>query len=121
MTLPEVPRAFHIMAKPTGADCNLNCDYCFFLKKGKLYPESNFRMSDEVHEAYIRLLFNAQCSRSTNWSSTYSVPSTQKTPVILWTSIVFSGMSSVPITSSSFPSWSASIRTGRPDFRKEMR
>ncbi|HTY62687.1 MAG TPA: anaerobic sulfatase maturase [Acidobacteriota bacterium] len=52
-------RAFHIMAKPTGSLCNLHCDYCFFLKKEKLYPGSNFRMSDEVHEAYIRQLFEA--------------------------------------------------------------
>lgn len=55
----EVPKAFHIMAKPTGAACNLNCDYCFFLKKANLYPGSSFRMSDEVHEAYIRQLFEA--------------------------------------------------------------
>ena len=55
----EVPRAFHIMAKPTGAVCNLNCDYCFFLKKERLYPGSDFRMADEVHEAYIRQLFEA--------------------------------------------------------------
>ena len=54
-----LPHAFHIMAKPTGSACNLNCDYCFFLKKEKLYPESNFRMSDEVHEAYIRQLLEA--------------------------------------------------------------
>lgn len=47
------------MAKPTGAACNLNCEYCFFLKKGKLYPGSSFRMADEVHEAYIRQLFEA--------------------------------------------------------------
>jgi len=47
------------MAKPTGSACNLNCDYCFFLKKEKLYPGSNFRMSDEVHEAYIKQLFEA--------------------------------------------------------------
>ncbi|HWR40756.1 MAG TPA: anaerobic sulfatase maturase [Patescibacteria group bacterium] len=47
------------MAKPTGADCNLNCAYCFFLKKDKLYPGSTFRMSDEVHDAYIRQLFSA--------------------------------------------------------------
>jgi uncharacterized protein len=52
-------RAFHIMAKPSGSACNLNCDYCFFLKKEKLYPGSNFRMSDEVHEAFIRQLFEA--------------------------------------------------------------
>ena len=55
----DVPHAFHIMAKPTGSACNLNCDYCFFLKKEKLYPGSDFRMSDEVHEAYIKQLFEA--------------------------------------------------------------
>lgn len=51
--------AFHIMAKPSGSACNLSCDYCFFLKKERLYPGSNFRMSDEVHEAYIKQLFEA--------------------------------------------------------------
>lgn len=47
------------MAKPSGAQCNLDCSYCFFLKKDGLYPESDFRMTDEVHEAYIRQLFEA--------------------------------------------------------------
>jgi uncharacterized protein len=42
------------MAKPTGSRCNLNCEYCFFLKKKYLYPKSNFRMSDVVMESYIR-------------------------------------------------------------------
>jgi uncharacterized protein len=55
----EAPLAFHVMAKPTGSACNLHCDYCFFLKKEGLYPGSCFRMSDEVHEAYIRQLFEA--------------------------------------------------------------
>ena len=59
MSQSEVPRAFHIMAKPSGSACNLNCDYCFFLEKEKLYPGSNFRMSDEVHEAYIKQLLEA--------------------------------------------------------------
>ena len=59
MPQPEVSQAFHIMAKPTGSACNLNCDYCFFLKKEKLYPGSSFRMSDEVHESYIRQLLEA--------------------------------------------------------------
>ena len=59
MSQAEVPQAFHIMAKPTGSACNLSCDYCFFLKKEKLYPGSNFRMSDEVHESYVRQLFEA--------------------------------------------------------------
>jgi serine-type anaerobic sulfatase-maturating enzyme len=47
------------MAKPTGSACNLNCDYCFFLKKERLYPGSAFRMSDAVHESYIRQLLEA--------------------------------------------------------------
>ena len=51
--------AFHVMAKPSGSACNLNCDYCFFLKKERLYPGSSFRMSDEVLEAYIKQLLEA--------------------------------------------------------------
>jgi len=51
--------SFHVMVKPTGALCNLNCEYCFFLKKAGLYPESKFHMSEEVHDAYITQLFSA--------------------------------------------------------------
>jgi uncharacterized protein len=54
-----VPQAFHVMAKPAGAACNLCCDYCFYKDKEKLYPGSDFRMTDMVHEAYIRQLFEA--------------------------------------------------------------
>jgi uncharacterized protein len=52
-------KAFHVMAKPTGAICNLNCAYCFFLSKEQLYPGSTFRMSDEVMESYIRQVIEA--------------------------------------------------------------
>lgn len=55
----DTSRTFHVMAKPTGATCNLSCDYCFFLKKDKLYPSSHFRMSDEVMEEYIRQAIEA--------------------------------------------------------------
>ena len=51
--------AVHVMAKPTGAICNLDCDYCFFLSKEQLYPGSTFRMAPEVHEAYLTQLFAA--------------------------------------------------------------
>jgi uncharacterized protein len=51
--------SFHIMAKPTGAVCNLGCRYCFFLKKERLYPGSNFRMSDAALESYIRQVIEA--------------------------------------------------------------
>ena len=51
---------FHLLAKPTGAICNLDCTYCFFLSKQELYPGSDFRMTDEVLDAYIRGLLTAQ-------------------------------------------------------------
>lgn len=53
------PPAFHLLAKPTGATCNLDCAYCFFLSKEMLYPGSRFRMVDEVLEAYIRQVIEA--------------------------------------------------------------
>ena len=52
----ETPPAFHLLAKPSGATCNLDCAYCFFLSKEMLYPGSRFRMADELLEAYIRQL-----------------------------------------------------------------
>ncbi len=64
MTAAWAPRAFHVMAKPAGSACNLRCDYCFFLKKADLYPGSNFRMSEDVHEAYIRQLLEYHLSPS---------------------------------------------------------
>lgn len=56
---PPGPPAFHLLAKPTGATCNLDCAYCFFLSKEMLYPGSRFRMADELLEAYIRGLIEA--------------------------------------------------------------
>ena len=56
----EAPQAFHVMAKPAGALCNLECDYCFFLKKEELYPGSDFRMPEEVLESYIRQTVEGQ-------------------------------------------------------------
>jgi uncharacterized protein len=54
-----LPQAFHILAKPVGAICNLACTYCFFLSKETLYPGSHFRMPDDVLEAYIGQLLAA--------------------------------------------------------------
>lgn len=59
MTQPKAPPRFHALAKPTGAICNLNCSYCFFLDKEQLYPGSRFRLSDQVLETYIRQLIEA--------------------------------------------------------------
>ncbi|MDH3675924.1 MAG: anaerobic sulfatase maturase [Anaerolineae bacterium] len=55
----NAPEAFHLLAKPSGAICNLDCAYCFFLDKELLYPGSSFRMSDELLEQYIRQLIES--------------------------------------------------------------
>ena len=61
--LPSMSRAdFHVLAKPTGAVCNLDCKYCFFLSKEMLYPGSRFRMADDLLETYIRQLLESQSS-----------------------------------------------------------
>ena len=52
-------RVFQLMAKPSGAICNLDCDYCFFLSKEQLYPGSPFRMDDEVLSRYVEQLLAA--------------------------------------------------------------
>lgn len=49
---PVLP--FHVMAKPIGPICNLDCAYCYYLEKEALYPAGErFRMSDGVLDAYI--------------------------------------------------------------------
>ena len=58
-TSPNKPPAFHLLAKPTGAICNLACAYCFYLSKEKLYPGSRFRMTEVMLETYIRRLIEA--------------------------------------------------------------
>ena len=45
----------HLMAKPIGPLCNLDCGYCFYLEKENLYPpRERFRMQDDVLEAYVQ-------------------------------------------------------------------
>ena len=57
-----IPPRIHVLAKPSGATCNLACSYCFFLDKELLYPDSKFRMTEEMLEAYIRQLIETHRS-----------------------------------------------------------
>jgi uncharacterized protein len=55
------PRAFHVMTKPIGPICNLDCKYCFYLEKENLYPDkSSWRMTPQVLESYIRQYIEQQ-------------------------------------------------------------
>lgn len=56
------PANFHVMAKPTGPICNLDCEYCFFLSKEALYPGDRFRMADDLLESYLRQLLESHDS-----------------------------------------------------------
>jgi len=49
------------MTKPIGPICNLDCKYCFYLEKEKLYPGTKtWAMPDEVLEQYVQQYIAAQ-------------------------------------------------------------
>jgi uncharacterized protein len=48
-------KAFHVMVKPHGPICNLDCTYCYYLEKKTLYPgKHDMKMSEETLEEFIR-------------------------------------------------------------------
>ncbi|MCK4943168.1 MAG: anaerobic sulfatase maturase [Candidatus Aminicenantes bacterium] len=50
----KASRIFQVFVKPTGALCNLDCHYCYYLKKNRLYPDTeSFRMPEIILEEYI--------------------------------------------------------------------
>jgi uncharacterized protein len=54
------PDAFHVMLKPAGPSCNLNCTYCYYLEKNKLYPGTREpRMTEELLENFTKQFINA--------------------------------------------------------------
>ncbi len=60
-----VPTAFHVMTKPIGPICNLDCKYCFYLEKENLYQNErqrthSWQMPDDVLESYIRQYIEQQ-------------------------------------------------------------
>ena len=66
---PSAPRGFHVMTKPIGPLCNLDCQYCFYLEKEKLFPEGeNYKMRDEVLETYVRKYIQSQHTPEVNFA-----------------------------------------------------
>lgn len=61
VTLAQPLTAFHVMSKPIGPICNLDCKYCFYLEKEKMYGgERKWAMADDVLDAYIKQYIEAQ-------------------------------------------------------------
>ncbi len=56
------PSAFHVMTKPVGPICNIDCRYCFYLEKESLYGDARhaWRMPDAVLERYIQQYIQRQ-------------------------------------------------------------
>lgn len=54
-------RRMHVMVKPTGALCNLDCTYCYYLSKQQLLGRpQKWRIADDVLETFIRQYFQSQ-------------------------------------------------------------
>ena len=69
------PLGFHIMTKPIGPICNLDCKYCFYLEKENLYPKlpghsgiSDWKMPDDVLESYVRQYIESQQMDAINFA-----------------------------------------------------
>lgn len=61
--LPDRLSNFHVMTKAVGPICNLDCKYCFYLEKERLYPEErNWAMPGALLEEYIRQYIESQQS-----------------------------------------------------------
>lgn len=50
---------FSVLAKPTGAACNLACTYCFFLSKNQILGDDE-RVSERMMELHLRRYLEAQ-------------------------------------------------------------
>ena len=63
---------FHIIAKPIGPICNLDCKYCFYLEKEKLYPErtrvADWAINDAILDSYIRQYIESQPIPAVNFT-----------------------------------------------------
>jgi uncharacterized protein len=51
---------FSLITKPTGAACNLDCSYCFFLSKEVLWGHDSQRMSVETLDRFVASYLDAQ-------------------------------------------------------------
>ena len=55
------PLGIHVVAKPIGPVCNLNCEYCFYLEKQALFGTGEkYRMPDKVLFAFITNYITSQ-------------------------------------------------------------
>ena len=57
----RLPNGVHVMTKPIGPICNLDCEYCYYLHKEELYPSGErWRMTDPTLREYVAQYIHAQ-------------------------------------------------------------
>ncbi len=65
-------RPFHVMAKPTSYQCNLKCEYCFYLgKKDAVIPQGKTvlkHMADDVLQQFIKQYIAASAGSDVHFS-----------------------------------------------------
>ena len=67
--MAKASREFQVFAKPIGSICNLECHYCYYLKKKDLYSQGeSFRMPDSTLEEYIIQHIAASSGSEINFS-----------------------------------------------------
>jgi uncharacterized protein len=74
---PERSYRFHTMVKPSGALCNLDCPYCFYLHKTDLLGhKQNSRLSEDLLEEHIRQYIEANTGEEVVFSWQGGEPTT---------------------------------------------
>ncbi len=62
--LTPFARPLYIMTTPAGSSCNLECEYCYYLEKKKLYKDASADrrhvMSDDMLERFIKMYIESQ-------------------------------------------------------------
>lgn len=56
----QIHLPFSVVTKPTGAACNLDCSYCFFLSKELLYESARQTMDEKTLNTYVQEFLAAQ-------------------------------------------------------------
>ena len=65
----KISHNFQIFVKPIGPICNLNCNYCYYIKNKKLYTNTeSFRMPEDILEKYIKQHIEAMQDREIRFS-----------------------------------------------------
>ena len=60
-TFAPFAKPLYVMLKPIGSQCNMDCDYCYYLEKANLYGDANRHvLSEALLEKFIKQYIESQ-------------------------------------------------------------